>query len=105
MVKKVISKELKINRFDTNLKIRKKVPTKSELELQVKHLEKQNEALEERHKKNVEVIDSFEGKIKNLEREIEYLSCRATMFCKETQTETNMHLKCEECNFESETTQ
>ena len=24
------------------------------------------------------------------------------MFCKETQTETNMHLKCEECNFESD---
>ena len=58
MVKRVILKEVKIKRVDTNLKI-KKVPTKSELELQVKHLEQKNEALEERHKKNIDLINSF----------------------------------------------
>ena len=45
MVKKVISKEPKQKRVDTNLKI-KKAPTKSELELQVKHLQQANDALE-----------------------------------------------------------
>ena len=58
MVKKVISKEAKIKRVETNLKL-KKVPTKSDLELQVKHLEQKNEALEERHKKNIDLINSF----------------------------------------------
>ena len=45
MVKKVISKEVKVKRVDTNLKL-KKAPTKSELELQVKDLLQANDALE-----------------------------------------------------------
>ena len=38
MVKRVISKEAKIKRVDTNLEL-KKVPTKLELELKVKELQ------------------------------------------------------------------
>ena len=59
MVKKVISKEPKQKRVDTNIKI-------------------------------------------NLEQEINFLSCKEIVFCKETQTETqtDIMLKCNECNFE-----
>ena len=46
MVKKVILEEAKVKRVVTNLRI-KKAPTKSELELKVKILQKTNDALEE----------------------------------------------------------
>ena len=98
MVKKVLSKEVK--RVDTNLKIRK-APTKSELEMQVKVLKQANDDLEERHRKNIDIIESFEGKILNLENQIDFLSCNEVMISKETQTHTNTNLKCEECNFEA----
>ena len=77
--------------MDTNLKI-KKAPTKSELEMQVKMLKQANYALEERH----DIII-----ILNLENQIDFLSCKEVMICKETQTHTNTNLKCEECNFEA----
>ena len=102
MVQKVISRESKGNRVDTIVKV-KKAPTKLELELQVKNLQQTNDALEDRHRKNVEIIESFDKKIKNLETEIEYLSCKETMFSKETQTEAGLTLKCDECNFEGDT--
>ena len=86
MVKKVIKKEAKIN-----LKVRK-APTKAELELQVKQWQQTNDDLE----KNIELLVSFEVKIKKLEAQIDILSC------KETQTEIGLNLKCDECNFEAE---
>ena len=98
MVKKIISKEVK--RVDTNLKP-KKAPTKSELELQVKALLQANDALEKSNRKKIELLEGFEVKIDNLEKEIEYLSCRETMLCKETQTEAGLNTKCDECNFEA----
>ena len=97
MVKKVISK-----RVDTNLKA-KKTPTKSELELQIKHLIETNDALEESLKKKTELLEGFEQKICNLEYQIDYLSSKDIMFDKETQTEVCLKTKCEECNFEGET--
>ena len=97
MVKKVLSKEVK--RVDTNLKTRK-APTKSELEMQVKVLKQTNDALEEKNKKNIEIIESFEEKITNLENQTDFLSCKEIMSSKETQTNTDTNLKCEECNFE-----
>ena len=81
MVKKVLSKEVK--RVDTNLKIRK-APTKSELEMQVKVLKQANDDLEERHRKNIDIIESFEGKILNFENQVDFLSCKEIMICKET---------------------
>ena len=99
MVKKVLLKEVK--RVDTSLK-KKKVPTKSELEVQVKILKQANEALEEKNKKNIEIIQNFEGKILNLENQIDFLSCRDSVASKETQTEAGLNLKCSECNFEAE---
>ena len=79
MVKKVISKEPKQKRVDTNIKI-KRAPTKSQLELQVKNLQHANDTLEERHKKNIELIESFGGKIEDLEQEINFLSCKEIGF-------------------------
>ena len=102
MVKKVISKETKVKRVDTNLK-NKIAPTKSDLELQVKDLQQANNALEEMNRKKIELLESFEGKIRNLEEHIEYLSCKEIMLSKETQTVFNLQFNCEECNLESET--
>ena len=101
MVKKALSKEAKVKRVDTNLKL-KRAPTKSELEMQVKNSQKTNDALEESNRKKIELIESFEGKIINLEKQIDYLSCQETMLCKETQTEAGLNSKCEEYNFEGE---
>ena len=50
MVKKVIYKETKVKRVDKNLNIKKTV-TKSELELQVKNLQKTNGDFEESFKR------------------------------------------------------
>jgi hypothetical protein len=66
MVKKVISKEVKVKRVDTNLKL-KKAPTKSELELQVKDLLQANDALEKSNRQKIELLESFGGKIEKLE--------------------------------------
>ena len=99
MVKKIISKEVK--RVDTNLKP-KKAPTKSELELQVKALLQANDALEKSNRKKIELLEGFEVKIDNLEKEIKYLFCREIMLCKETQTEAGLNTKCDKCNFEAE---
>ena len=93
--KEVISKEAKVKRVDTNLKY-KKPPTKSELEVQVKNLQLANDALRQK----IKHLESFEGKIYNLEQQIEYLSCKEIMHCKETQTEAGLNSKCDECNFE-----
>ena len=103
MVKKVISREPKEKRADNILKVKvKKAPTKLELELQVKNLQQTNDALEKVNRKNIELLENFEVKIKNLESQIDYLSCKETMDCKETQTEAGINLKCDECNFEAE---
>ena len=87
MVKKVISKEAKVN---TNLKTRK-VPTKLKLEFQVKNVQQANNALEEVKRKNIKLFESFEEKISNLETQIEHLSCKESMLSKETQTEAKLN--------------
>ena len=101
MVRKVIVKEAKVNSVETNLTI-KKSPTKAELMLQVKNLQQANDALEESNRKKIELLETFGGKIDNLEQQIDNLSCKETMACKETQTDAGLNLKCEECNFEGE---
>ena len=121
MVSKVMSKETQVKRVDKNLKI-KKSATKSELMLQVQNLLIINDALEESNRRKNELLESFGGKIQNLEEQIDYLSCKETLICKETQTEaglekensqersskqtqtqTNIISKCEECHFEGST--
>ena len=100
MVKQTISKETK--RVDSSLKT-KKAPTKSELELQVEDLLQANDALEQSNRKKIELIKSFEGKIDNLQKQINSLSCKEIMLCQETQTEAvGLDTKCDECNFEAE---
>ena len=94
MVKKVILKEeAKIKRIDTNLKV-KKSQTKSELELQVQNLKKTNDTLEESNRKKNELLQSFEGKLNNLEEQIDFLSCREIMISKESKTEADLNPKC-----------
>ena len=80
--------------MDSNLKI-KKAPTKSELEVQVKNLIQTNAALEENIRKKIDIIESFGGKIENLEQQIDYLSCKETMISMGTQTEAGLNLKCD----------
>ena len=58
----------------------------------IKSLEQANEALEN----NQEVIRCLKERIHHLEKDKEMLS-------KETQTETGIGLKCNECNFEAAT--
>ena len=69
--------------------------------LQVKNLQLANDALEETNRQKIKLLEAFEEKIANLEVQIEYLSCRDIMHSKETQTEANLNLKCDECNFEA----
>ena len=97
MVRKVIVKEA--TRVDTNLKV-KKVSTKSELGKQLKNLLKINDTLEETNKKNMTVILSFETKIQCLEGQIQSLGTYIEVISQQTQTETDLNLKCDECNFE-----
>ena len=89
--------------------------------MQVKNLLKTNDALEESITKKIEIIESFESKMNNLEKKIDYLSCKEIMHCKETQTEaeslekekenvtvvsqqtqteSDINFKCDACNFE-----
>ena len=81
---------------------KKKSLTKNELLLKYNALEEKHDNLVKEHSKNIELIHNFEGKIQNLECQLDYLSCREIMSCKETQTEAGLNLKCDECNFEAE---
>ena len=63
MVKKVISKEVKVKRVDTNLKV-KKSPTKLDLELQLQNLQEANDALEKSLRNKIELIETLMGKLK-----------------------------------------
>ena len=91
MVPKV--KETKARRVDTNLKS-KKVHTKSDLLLQVKALQEAYSDLEETNKKNTKVIETLKGQVASLKRE------RVTVDSQQTQTESDLNIKCDECNFE-----
>ena len=84
----IISKIIKLLRNLSHAKV--KTPTKSDLELQVKNLLQANAALENSNRKKIKLIESFEGKIEKLERQIEYLTCKETMLFKETQTEPGL---------------
>ena len=94
----------KVKRVDTNLKVKvKKVLTKSELEIQLKSLLEINDTLEETNSKNMKVIASFGEKIQSLEaqiRSLEKYSEKEVLISQQTQTETDLNLKCDECNFE-----
>ena len=102
MVSKTISKDSKSKRVDINLKI-KRAPTKPELILQVKFLQQANDVLEESNRKKIELLESFEEKIQNLDDEMNMFAHNVVLFCKETQTEVIIDYKCEECHFEGKT--
>ena len=97
MVRKVIVKEAKVKRVNTNLKA-KRVPTKSELEIRIKNLLEINDTLDETHKKNMRVIVSFE--IQSLGKYNEKYFNKKVLISQQTQTETDLNLKCDECIFE-----
>ena len=54
-----------------------------------------NDALEKSMRKKIELLENFEGKIHNLEQQIDFLSCKEIVVSKETQTDdvTNATLK------------
>ena len=39
---------------------------------------------------------------RTLKKQIDFLSCRETMVCKETQTEAGPNFTCDECNFDGD---
>ena len=76
MVSKVIKKDTKVKRVESNIQS-KRALTKPELVLQVKALQEANDALEDLTKEKELVVQ-------------------------QTQTDMDLELKCEECNFEGE---
>ena len=64
------------------------------LENKNKSLKNANEALEDTNTKFLEVIKCLKERVDNFEKEKE-------AFSKQTQTESGIHLKCDECNFEA----
>ena len=55
------------------------------------------ESVEKSNRQKIELLESFEGKIDTIEKQIEYLSCKETMLCKETRTEACLNKRCDEC--------
>ena len=51
-------------------------------------------------RKKIELLESFEEKINNLEEELDYFSQKDIFYCHATQTEYVPSLKFEECDFE-----
>ena len=64
------------------------------LEIKNKSLKNENEALEDTNTKFLEVIKCLNERVDNFEKEKE-------AFSKQTQTESGIQLKCDECNFEA----
>jgi hypothetical protein len=95
-------KHFKVQIIETKKKPLTKALTKSELVLQVQHLHQTIDALEDSNRKKIEIIEGFEGKMNNLERQIDVLSCRETVSSKESQTEADLQSKCDECDKKSE---
>ena len=102
---KVLGKDSEVKKVDINLKI-KKVQTKADLLLQVKDLQQAYGALEEINKKGTQLIENLELQVETLEKEMQSMKNipkEKEMIFKQTQTETDVTFKCEECNFEGET--
>ena len=81
--------ESKMKKVDSIEKLKK-----AELISHIAEMVQKYDALEKKHKEKIDIIKSLEEKI-----------LRFNEISKETQTtqtETNLHLKCDECNFESE---
>ena len=83
------AKEIKVKKIDTIVKM-KKSATKAELLLQLEEMTQKYDTLEKEHQANIHIISSLNEK---LERS-------TVIFAKGTQTESNICLKCIECNFE-----
>ena len=83
----------KIGLVDSN-PIKSKTPLKADLIIQLKHLQDEFNILEASNKKNLDTIRCLQEKIVNMENEKQ-------TYPKETQTEQELDLKCDECNFEA----
>ena len=78
--------------METNVK-GGKAQTKEELVLEVKSLVQIIDDLEEKSRENISTLQNLEKRVENLKDEREQIS-------KQTQTESSIELKCDECNFE-----
>ena len=89
--------ESKMKKTDSIEKLKK-----AELISHIAEMVKKYDALEKKHKEKIDIIKSLEEKILRFN---EKSNVKTTKETQTTQTETNLHLKCEECNFESENEQ
>jgi hypothetical protein len=81
--------EIKVKKIDTIVKV-KKSATKAELLLQLETLTQKYDTLEKENHANIHIISSLNEKLERI----------TVKFAKGTQTESNILLKCVECNFE-----
>ena len=112
MTKKLLSKpeiKKKVDLIDSKstkiaTAVKRKVPLKSELTIQFKELKEKYDTLNYQNIQNVETIKKLESKVRELENKDASKgnappSVRVAV--KETQTQIDMYLKCNECNFET----
>ena len=108
MKKKIELVEAKPNKVNgVNAVSKKKVPLKAEIMIQMKELQERFDSLQKENKENIEslkeankALEKYVEVIKNLKQRV-HLEEVKKMQTQETQTETGMHLKCNECNFEA----
>ena len=82
--------------------VKRKVPLKSELTIQFKELKEKYDTLNNQNIQNVETIRRLELKVRELENKDAFAGNAppsVTVAVKETQTQSDMYLKCNKCNF------
>ena len=102
--KKIDLIDSKSSKITTALK--RKVPLKSELTIQFNELKEKYDTLNDLNIKNVETIKRLELKVRELENNDAVTgnaSSPVTVAVKETQTQSDLYLKCNKCNFETPT--
>ena len=102
--KKIELMDSKSSKINTTIK--RKVPLKSELTIQFKELKEKYDSLENENIQNIETIKRLKIKVRELE-EKSSLKWKASpsvlVSIKETQTLSDLYLKCNECDFETPT--
>ena len=102
--KKIELMDSKSSKINTTIK--RKVNLKSELTIQFKELKEKYDSLENENIQNIETIKRLEMKVRELEEKSSLkrkTSPSVLVSIKETQTLSDLYLKCNECDFETPT--
>ena len=102
--KKIELMDSKSSKINTTIK--RKVPLKSELTIQFKELKEKYDSLKNENIQNIETIKRLEMKVRELEEKSSLkrkASPSVMVSIKETQTLSDLYLKCNECDFETPT--